>query len=1233
MFILRSLTILLLCSPLFFPHAIAGAPPARAMFHAGGTADAGSGRLEPVPAMLGRLPFLANVGQYDARVAYAASLPTGTLFLTRDGGLVYSLDLPAATDGDGSGGRLVLRERLLDAATLAPRGIEPAALKVSRFVAGSDPRDAQVDAQLRVDLGEAWPGIRVEVAARNGNVEKLFHLAARADPSRIVLGLDGAASLALGEDGQLRVATSSTDAAFSTPVAWQMIDGRRRDVAVHYRLLPDTDGTPRYGFALGDYDHRHAVTIDPVLEATTLGGSAGGDLVTGVVRRSSDGAVYVTGTTRSADFPIVSPAFDEVLNTPVSGIAAAAFIARLSADLSTLEAATFLGTQVEHPRITLSGSTVNFTAVTRTDFPVTPGAHAETSNGGGREFVLARLSANLDTLQASTYLGGSGAEQRPTPPQVHSSLITGTTTVCIAGSTSSADYPTTAGAFDTSFNGGLDGVMSCLDGDLATLVASTYFGATNVTTGVRDMVKISSGIALGGYAVVGYTSAAINGLAGGYDTSHNGSDDGFVMRFNGSLGSATGTYLGSPTLDRSTRVYYDSGLDSVFVASETNNSSFAFPITAGAYDTSPNGGQDVVISRLSADLTTLEASTYLGGSNTEYPSGLARDANGKVVLLGYGYSDDLPVTFGAFATEKMDTGSMPNSALDAYIARLDPDLTTLEYGSYFGVVGEHVDEIAVNNHLDIATDAASGIYFPQRIGLATAGTFQQTPDETTLVHMDLGATLPGVAFSPSPPLVVGEDAGPAELAVSRTGDLSTYSYVHWAVEFPFGASAQDVGNSTEGTLYWGAGDATPKSIFIDIVNDDIVENNETFRVKLTGAVGATLPLISGGSRDVHILNDDTAGFELTPPMLTLSEESPGNEGSFGIRLTSQPTDPVAVMLTSNDPNLVFLPAETPQLQIGFSDTNWNQTQSIGIRVLNDDFDNDRVAGIGSQPASSADGNYSGLTIPPVDVTINDAEVAGLAFAESSVVTNESDNATAFTGIHFALGSEPGASVTVQFAIPAAAVDEGVLQAGSDMVMIAPADWNLTQEILVAGVDDAIADGNQLYGLEWSLSSADPDYDGLSGSQPDITNVDNDLTQVDLAISLTPDDPSAPKVGEARGFTAVVANVGAVAASPASVASSYSAAIPMQSWSCVPAGACSPASGNGNIATEVTLGTGESVSIDMQADINGPPGGSAMLDVWVTPGASEVDSNPTDNADHYAATVVSANPDIFADGFE
>src|SRR5688500_498203 len=102
----------------------------------------------------------------------------------------------------------------------------------------------------------------------------------------------------------------------------------------------------------------------------------------------------------------------------------------------------------------------------------------------------------------------------------------------------------------------------------------------------------------------------------------------------------------------------------------------------GGYDVSPNGGGDALIVRLSADLSTVLAATYLGGSGWEKNTyGLALDAAGDVYVAGETRSSDFPTTSGAYQR------SFGGGVADGFVAKLSGDLSTLRYATYLGGSG------------------------------------------------------------------------------------------------------------------------------------------------------------------------------------------------------------------------------------------------------------------------------------------------------------------------------------------------------------------------------------------------------------------------------------------------------------------------------------------------------------------------------------------------------------------
>jgi hypothetical protein len=179
--------------------------------------------------------------------------------------------------------------------------------------------------------------------------------------------------------------------------------------------------------------------------ATYLGGS-GADRPAGLALWLDH--PILAGVTQSADFPTTPGA---LAGSPRGG--QDGFVARLAPTGTRLEFATYLGGSGDDWVSAIDaeslGTMVVAGATASADFPVTRGA-LSAALAGERDAILSRLAPDGSRLLYGTYLGGADMDQG------RGVAIDGLGHVAITGSTSSADFPVTPQAFDTTYNGGGD---------------------------------------------------------------------------------------------------------------------------------------------------------------------------------------------------------------------------------------------------------------------------------------------------------------------------------------------------------------------------------------------------------------------------------------------------------------------------------------------------------------------------------------------------------------------------------------------------------------------------------------------------------------------------------------------------------------------------------------------------------------------------------------------------------
>ena len=664
-------------------------------------------------AAMAAVPFVANAGQWDAEAAFAARTFAGTLYVTRDGRMLYSLPGRAIADGVQDATRAAahpagrtpgwaLSETLVgvNRASMAvpPRGERRALTKVNYFTAGEAARLPNLETYEQLDLGEVYPGIRAHLRAAGANVEKIFTVAPGQDPSRIRILIGGATAVELGLDGQLVVHTGNGALAFTAPVAFQEDSyGKREPVTVRYTL---DAGSREYGFALAAYDAARPLIIDPLLQSTYLGGT-NDDQVLAMAIHATNG-VYVAGTTASNPFP---GAIGGALGAAGRGV----FVSRYSADLATLLQSSYVDGSAG-----IAGSEGLGLAIRTLTGDVYVGAGD----------TISRFNANLTTVNSTVLTGASTT-----------ALVIDQTSgnLYVIGNTTSAAFPgVAAGTAQLTYAGGGDAFVSKFSADLATLFRSTYLGGSAIDSAQAAALHPVTGELY----VAGYTlSQDLPALAGGAKTAFGSAQyhEAFISRLSADLSSVNqSTFLGGFGADEVFAMAIH-GSGDIYVAGRTGNQLLGPIVPGGAQTSVAPGAFHGMVFRFNLDLKTATGFTFLGGTGNDQILALAIGTSGEINVAGTTASNPFPgVTGGAQAT-------YGSGITHAFVSRFSADLSLLPQSSYLGGSGAET-AFAVAIH-----PTTQQVYIAGRTS-STAATFPGLAGAPQPIYGGAGALGYGDAF-------------------------------------------------------------------------------------------------------------------------------------------------------------------------------------------------------------------------------------------------------------------------------------------------------------------------------------------------------------------------------------------------------------------------------------------------------------------------------------------------------
>ncbi len=498
-----------------------------------------------------------------------------------------------------------------------------------------------------------------------------------ADLEQFRMKFEGQEGLEVNENGELVIMTSIGDVKNQKIYAYQNSNPATKETEIPVSFNRNEDGT--IGFSTKNYNKHLSLTIDPLIYSTFIGG-AGADTETDMAI-SNTGEAYVTGYTSTSDYPTTSEAYDVSHNGGFD-----VFVSKLNINGTNLIYSTFIGgTNISDQAMSIVVDGTSAAYVTgrtySSDYPTTSGAF-DLSYSGNADIFVTKLNASGTSLIYSTFIGEISNEY------VYSITEDGTGAAYITGMTMSPLYPTTSGAYDESYNGGIDVFVTKLNTSGSSLVYSTFIGGTNSECGNTITVD-----GTGAAYITGNTySSSFPTTNGVIDESYNGNLDVFVTKLN-VIGSALiySTFIGGNSLEEADGITLD-GMGEAYVTGWTDSPNY--PTTNQAYDDTHNGSRDIFVSKLNPNGTTMVYSTFIGGAAFDYGKSITIDGTGAAYITGNTYSPDYPTRIYAYDVTF-------NGNNDVIISKLNASGSNLLYSSFIGGTGFEGGESIFLDNTDV----------------------------------------------------------------------------------------------------------------------------------------------------------------------------------------------------------------------------------------------------------------------------------------------------------------------------------------------------------------------------------------------------------------------------------------------------------------------------------------------------------------------------------------------------
>jgi predicted transcriptional regulator len=480
-------------------------------------------------------------------------------------------------------------------------------------------------------------------------------------------------------------------------------------------------------------------------------------------------------------------------------------------------------------------------------------------------------------------------------------------------------------------------------------------------------------------------------------------------------------------------------------------------------------------------IVTLSNPTNAGlGTNTEHT---------------YTIKDDDPTPTVAFTTTSSSgLESVSSAALQVDLSATSGREVRVDYAVTGSATGSGTDFTLANGTLIIGSGNPNG-----NITIASiVNDFLDESDETVVVTLSnpsnatLGTNTEHI-YTITDDDTVGFTITESDGSTSVTEPNTTDSYTVVLDAQPTSDVVLDIASGDTGEVtvdktsltFTSANWDVSQEVTVTAADDNLIDGNQTTAITISvndGGSDDTFDGLPDQEVSVATTDNDVAGFSLSKPTATITES--GTSDFFTVVLDAEPTSPVVLNISDGGTDEATLDKTT----LTFTSENWDTPQNITITPV-DDFVDDGDQSITltiSVDAGGSDNDFDAVANKTVTVTSTDDDTSDFVLSKLSASVAENGSLDSFTA---RLTSKPASQVVLNVV----SADVGEVRVDKASLTFTGENWNAPQTIIVSGVDDAIADGDQITSITLSVDAASSDnaFDGAANQNVSCTNTDDE----------------------------------------------------------------------------------------------------------------------------------------------